>query len=48
MISGVEHIERGYDNVMNQFRGLGAKLIIHDIEDESLEIENFVGQVAVK
>ena len=46
MISGVEHIERGYDNVMNQFRGLGAKLLIHDIEDEALEAGVYANQVA--
>ncbi|CAK4814114.1 unnamed protein product [Aphanomyces euteiches] len=47
MISGVEHIERGYDNVMNQFRGLGAKLLVHDIEDD-VELADYAKQVAMK
>jgi len=29
-ITGVEHIERGYDNVINQFLGLGAKICLSD------------------
>jgi UDP-N-acetylglucosamine 1-carboxyvinyltransferase len=46
MISGVDHIERGYDNVMNQFRGLGAKLLVHDIEEEAVDFNNYAGQAA--
>ena len=32
IITGVEHIERGYDNVIEQFRGLGANLTLHEGE----------------
>jgi UDP-N-acetylglucosamine 1-carboxyvinyltransferase len=48
MISGVEHIERGYDNVMNQFRGLGAKLLVHDMEEEAVDLADFTNQVAMQ
>jgi UDP-N-acetylglucosamine 1-carboxyvinyltransferase len=48
MISGVEHIERGYDNVMNQFRGLGAKLLVHYIEEETVKIAEYANQVAMQ
>jgi UDP-N-acetylglucosamine 1-carboxyvinyltransferase len=48
MISGVEHIERGYDNVMNQFRALGAKLLVHDIQEETVVVADNVNQAAVQ
>ena len=48
LISGVEHIERGYDNVIHQFLGLGAKLIIRDaMKEPQLHkefIEKFIAQ----
>jgi UDP-N-acetylglucosamine 1-carboxyvinyltransferase len=48
MISGVEHIERGYDNVMCQFRSLGAKLIVHDGDTELQPYRDFTGEVAAR
>ncbi|MDB5054792.1 MAG: UDP-N-acetylglucosamine 1-carboxyvinyltransferase [Bacilli bacterium] len=48
MIAGVEHIERGYDNVMNQFRRLGAKLLVHDHISEGINISELAEQIAAQ
>jgi UDP-N-acetylglucosamine 1-carboxyvinyltransferase len=48
MISGVEHIERGYDNVMCQFRSLGAQIIVHDADHDLQQFTEFTNQVAAR
>jgi UDP-N-acetylglucosamine 1-carboxyvinyltransferase len=48
MIAGVEHIERGYDNVMDQFRRLGAKLLVHDHINEGINISKLAEQIAAQ
>lgn len=35
-ITGVEHIERGYENVISSFRSIGAKLSIRELNREEL------------
>ncbi len=33
-ITGVEHLERGYDDVIGSFAALGARLTLCEAEDE--------------
>jgi UDP-N-acetylglucosamine 1-carboxyvinyltransferase len=39
-ITGVEHIERGYEDVIGSFRSIGAKLSMREIDAQELAGRN--------
>lgn len=43
-ISGVEHIERGYEDVIGMFRTIGAKLSLQDIPEAGLDNVRLMGR----
>jgi len=43
-ITGVQHIERGYENVVAAFRSLGGNIAKHDSDEEALELERYASK----